>query len=56
MLYIINNALSINLYTRPRGYKTFFMLNSVEHEILEAHKYNQSAAGAGGLGIIRGKK
>ena len=24
--------------TRPRGYKTFFMLNSVEHEIFPAHK------------------
>ena len=24
---------------RPRGYKIFFMLNSVEHEILIAHKY-----------------
>ena len=24
--------------TRPRGYKTFFVLNSVEHEILNAHK------------------
>ena len=24
---------------RPRGYKTLFMLNSVEHEILNAHKY-----------------
>ena len=24
---------------RPRGYKTFFMLNSVEHEVLNAHKY-----------------
>ena len=23
---------------RPRGYKTLFMLNSVEHEILNAHK------------------
>ena len=23
----------------PRGYKTFFVLNSVEHEILKAHKY-----------------
>ena len=22
-----------------RGYRTFFMLNSVEHEILNAHKY-----------------
>ena len=25
--------------TWPRGYKTFSMLNSVEHEILNAHKY-----------------
>ena len=25
--------------TRPRGYKTFFMHNSIEHEILNAHKY-----------------
>ena len=24
---------------RPQGYKTFSMLNSVEHEILNAHKY-----------------
>ena len=24
---------------RPRGYKTFSMLNSVEHEILNSHKY-----------------
>ena len=23
----------------PRYYKTYFMLNSVEHEILNAHKY-----------------
>ena len=28
-------------YTRPRGYKTFFMLNSVEHEILNAPKYTK---------------
>ena len=27
--------------TRPRGYKTFFMLNSSEHEILNAHKYKK---------------
>ena len=24
--------------TWPRGYKTFFMLNSAEHEIYSAHK------------------
>ena len=35
-----------NVYTasypricRPRGYKTFFVLNSVEHDILNAHTY-----------------
>ena len=29
-----------NLFkSRPRGYKTFFVLNSVEHEILNAHMY-----------------
>ena len=27
------------LTIRPRGYKTFFMLNSIEREILNAHKY-----------------
>ena len=26
-------------FNLPPGYKTFFMLNSVEHEILNAHKY-----------------
>ena len=26
---------------RPRVYKTFFMLSSVEHEILNAHKYDK---------------
>ena len=25
--------------TRARGYKTFFMFNSFEHEIVNAHKY-----------------
>ena len=25
-----------------RGYKTFFMLNSVEYEILNAHKYKKN--------------
>ena len=30
---------SIMLEIRPRIYKTFFMLNSAEHEILNAHKY-----------------
>ena len=24
---------------RPRGNKTLFVLNSIEHEILNAHKY-----------------
>ena len=25
--------------SKPRGYKTFLVLSSVEHEILNAHKY-----------------
>ena len=31
----------VHLYTltRGRGYKKIFMLNSVEHEVLNAHKY-----------------
>ena len=29
----------IQTVTWPRGYKTYFMLNSVEHEISNAHKY-----------------
>ena len=27
-----------NFEIRPRGYKTFFMLNSTEHELFPAHK------------------
>ena len=30
--------------SRPRGYKTFFMLNSVEREILNAHKISRKLA------------
>ena len=29
----------ISNVNRPQGYKTFFMLNSVEYEIFPAHKY-----------------
>ena len=32
-------AYSVCSLIRPRGYKTFFMLNSVEHEICLADKY-----------------
>ena len=32
-------ALITEKETRARGYKTFFMLNSAEHEILFPHKY-----------------
>ena len=28
--------------SRPQGYKTFFMLNSAEHEILSANKYENA--------------
>ena len=33
------HMLVVVLLIRPRGYKTFFVLNSVEHEISNAHKY-----------------
>ena len=35
------NGRNGSCFTRnwPRGYKTFFMFNSVEHEIFPAHKY-----------------
>ena len=37
---IINSQLTMSQsQTWPQGYKTFFILNSVEHEILNAHKY-----------------
>ena len=34
-----NEKLKPSIAVRPRAYKTFFILNSVEHEILNAHKY-----------------
>ena len=49
--HTINKFFGIKVYTKEmdisdsvslfrfRGYKTFFVLNSVEHEILNAHKY-----------------
>ena len=33
------SATLVKLYSRLRGYKSFFMLNSVEHGILNANKY-----------------
>ena len=42
---VFNSELCITMKERfyfqtwPRGYKTFYLLNSVEHEILNAHKY-----------------
>ena len=36
---IINPDEVIVCGARPRDYKTFFVLNSVEHEIFDAHKY-----------------
>ena len=36
--YLFILALRPGYGTWPGGYKTFFMLNSVEHEIFPAHK------------------
>ena len=35
---------------QARGYETFFMLNSVEHEILNAHKYKKISRNSAFLG------
>ena len=37
----------------PRGYKKIFMLNSVEHEILNAHKYMYKKNIVGNSAFIR---
>ena len=29
-------------HTRPRGYKLFFMINSAEHELFSANKYEHT--------------
>ena len=34
-------ALSFSRINTARGYKTFLMLNSAEHEILNAYKYKR---------------
>ena len=34
-------VVSTSILSRARGYKTFFMLNSVKHEILNTHKYHE---------------
>ena len=33
---------TVHIQIRPRGYKTFFMLNSAEHEIFSANKYENA--------------
>ena len=37
-IYNIQRGKHEQCRTRPRGYKTFFMLNSAEHEICPANK------------------
>ena len=39
--------------TWPRGCKTFFMLNSVEHESLNAHKYKNIYKKSAFLGPVK---
>ena len=38
-IYYIVHLMTQAEQSWPRGYKTFFILNSSEHEILNAHKY-----------------
>ena len=37
-MFCLNLCEHLHIYAWPRGYKTFFMLNSTEHEISTAHK------------------
>ena len=37
----VHAKLFVSIDTWPRGYKTFSMLNSVEHEILNVYKYRE---------------
>ena len=39
LFYYFSIGRRLGFSTWPRGYKTVFMLNSIEHEILNAHKY-----------------
>ena len=40
LVYVVNVvSLFMSVEAWARGYKTFFVLNSVEHEISNAHKY-----------------
>ena len=34
--------INLNGYIWPQGYKTFFMINSAEHEIFSANKYENA--------------
>ena len=41
-VYRHDNIKSFSYIIRPRDYKTFFMLNSTEHEIFSANKYENA--------------
>ena len=41
------------IVSRTRGYNTFFMLSSVEHEILNAHKYKKISRNSALLGLVK---
>ena len=38
VLFTVCEHFDLKLQNWPQGYKTFFMLNSIEHEIFPAHK------------------
>ena len=41
-LHVPINLFILHRPTWPRGYKTFFILNLVEHVIVNAHKYKKN--------------
>ena len=43
LLYVMSSYSDVT--SSPRGYETFFVLNSAEHEIFSANKYENAIVG-----------
>ena len=42
LLPLLSKLRSVTILIRPRGYKFFFLLNSAEHDIFSANKYENA--------------
>ena len=52
-LYILNDP-KVKILIRPRGYETFFMLNSAKHENFSVNKYENANNSWGVVGWCEG--